>query len=397
MGGAAVSGLLFPPGDKRVFLAWLLLCLVSLAVLWSVTEPIRGPYEEPDPGVAKTVFWRQAVWLLVSWLALLVAARLPLRYLENVALPLYLLVLVLLVLVLVVGPRIGGAHRWLVLGPMRLQPSEVAKVTLVLATANLLGRGGGSRNLGTTVMSFLLMAAPMALVLREPDLGTSLVFVAIWVGMVFWYGMPGILLLGAASAVLSAVIMFYSESIAHNPWPWGLYLLLVLGVLYLVRLGVMAKVALLAVNVATGVGIPFFWDHLQALPAGAHPDLLRAEQGRVRHGLPGHPVQGGHRFGRPVRHPLPAGHPEGAGLPAGAAHRFHLLGGGRGTGPVRGGGDPLPVRGDRAARDRPRRGRAPPVRQLPGGGRGLLLHFPRGGERGRSPRACCRSPGCPCR
>lgn len=258
-----MSGLFFPPGDKRVFLAWLLLCVISLAVLWSVTEPIRGPYEQPDPGVAKSVFWRQAAWLLVSWLALLVAARLPLRYLEHAALPLYLLVLVLLALVLVAGPRIGGAHRWLVLGPLRLQPAELAKVTLVLATANLLSRGGGSRNLGTTILSFLMMAAPMALVLREPDLGTSLVFVAIWVGMVFWYGMPGILLVGAASAVLSAVIMFYSESIVRNPWPWGLYLLLVLGVLYLARLGVMAKVALLAVNVATGVGIPVIWGHLK--------------------------------------------------------------------------------------------------------------------------------------
>ncbi len=174
-----------------------------------------------------------------------------------------MVVLVLLALVLVVGPRIGGAHRWLVFGPLRLQPAELAKVTLVLASANLLGRGGGSRNLGTTVLSFLVMAAPMVLVMREPDLGTSLVFVAIWVGMVFWYGMPGILLLGAGSAVLSAVIMFYSESIAHNPWPWGVYLLLVLGVLYLARLGVSSRVTLLAVNVVTGVGIPVIWGHLK--------------------------------------------------------------------------------------------------------------------------------------
>ena len=259
-----MSGLLLPPGDKRIFLAWLLLCLASLAVLWSVTEPIRGPYEQPDPGVAKSVFWRQAAWLAVSWLALLVAARLPLRYLEHTSVLLYLVVVLLLVLVLAVGPRIGGARRWLVLGPLRLQPAEIAKVTLVLVLANALGRGGGGgRSPAVTVFSFLLMAAPMALVLREPDLGTSLVFVAIWVGMVFWYGMPGILLLGAGSAALSAVIMFYSESIAENPWPWGLYLVLVVGVLYLARTGVAAKIALLAANIAVGVGIPFFWVRLK--------------------------------------------------------------------------------------------------------------------------------------
>ncbi|MFO7607609.1 MAG: rod shape-determining protein RodA [Candidatus Krumholzibacteriia bacterium] len=259
-----MSGLFLPPGDKRIFLAWLLLCLAGLAMLWSVTEPIRGPYEQPDPGVAKSVFWRQAAWLGVSWFALLVASRLPLRYLESSSLLLYLVVVLLLVLVLAVGPRIGGSRRWLVMGPLRLQPAEVAKVALVLAMAGVLGRAGvGGRSLPATVFSFLLMLAPMILVLREPDLGTSLVFVAVWVGMVFWAGMPGILLVGAASAVLSAVIMFYSESIAHSPWPWGVYLLLVVGALYPARVGVLAKVTLLAVNVATGVGIPVLWDRLQ--------------------------------------------------------------------------------------------------------------------------------------
>jgi len=258
-----VIGLLVPSGDKRIFLAWLLLCLASLAVLWSVTEPIRGPYEQPDPGLAKSVFWRQAAWLVVSWVALLIAARLPLRYLEHASLPIYLGVVLLLALVLVAGPRIGGARRWLALGPARLQPAELAKVAVVLLTANLLGRGGEGRSLGTTVLSFLLMLAPMVLVLREPDLGTSLVFLAVWVGMIFWYGMPGILLVGAASAALSAVIMFYSESIVQQPWPWGVYLLLVLGVLYLARLSVVARVSLLALNVATGVGIPFFWARLK--------------------------------------------------------------------------------------------------------------------------------------
>jgi len=259
-----VIGLLVPPGDKRVYLAWLLLCLASLAVLWSVTEPIHGPYEQPDPGVAKSVFWRQAAWLVISWFALLIASRLPLRYLENAALPLLLGVILLLGLVLVVGPRIGGSHRWLVIGPMRLQPAEVAKVAVVMALATVLGRSADQeRNLGATVGSFVLMAVPMVLVLREPDLGTSLVFIAVWIGMVFWSGMPGILLVGAASAALSAVIMFYSESIAHEAWPWAVYLLLVVGVLYLVRLGNLTRVVLLLLNVATGVGIPFFWDRLK--------------------------------------------------------------------------------------------------------------------------------------
>ncbi len=256
--------LIFPCGDRLVFAAWFLLCLTSLAVLWSVTEPISGPYEQLDPGVAKTVFVKQAIWMLLGYFGLLVAARVPLRYLENVAIPIYLFSIALLLLVLLVGPKIGGAQRWLPLGPVRLQPSEMAKVTFIIMAASVLAR---SKDMGTrfttTVFSFGVMILPTALILREPDLGTSLVFVAVWVGMIFWYGIPGILLLAAGSAASSAVIMFYSESVAQKAWPWGVYILLVLGVLYLVRWSILAKVVMLGLNVATGIGIPFFWDKLQ--------------------------------------------------------------------------------------------------------------------------------------
>jgi len=259
-----ILSFLIPPGDRWILLSWVLLCLTSLAVLWSVTEPIHGPYDQLDPGVAKGVFFKQALWMITGFFALLLASRVPLRYLENVSIPLFLFSLLLLVFILLVGPRIGGAKRWLVLGSLHLQPSELAKVTFILVTANLLGQSlEEGRGLKAALGSFLVMILPMILVLREPDLGTSLVFVAVWVGMVFWYGFPGILLLGAGSAAVSAVIMFYSESVAKQAWPWGLYILLILGVLYFLRLSILSKVILLATNVGFGIGIPFFWDKLK--------------------------------------------------------------------------------------------------------------------------------------
>jgi rod shape determining protein RodA len=255
---------ILPPGDRWILLSWFLLCLTSLAVLWSVTEPIHGPYDQLDPGVAKGVFFKQAFWMITGFCALILASRVPLRYLENVSIPLYLFSVVLLVFILLVGPRIGGAKRWLVVGSLHLQPSELAKVTFILVTANLLGQSlEEGRGLKAALGSFLVMILPMILVLREPDLGTSLVFVAVWVGMVFWYGFPGVLLLGAGSAAVSAVIMFYSESVAQQAWPWGLYILLILGVLYFLRSSILSKVILLATNVGFGIGIPFFWEKLK--------------------------------------------------------------------------------------------------------------------------------------
>jgi len=255
--------MLSPPGDKKIFLAWLFLVLLSLAILWSVTEPIQGPYEKLDPGVSKGIFWHQVVWLVISFFGLLVAAHFPLRYMDNIAVPVFLFSLLLLGLTLAIGPKIAGAQRWLALGPMKIQPSELAKIAYILMMAHLLGQTvDGSRKLLITMGSLLMTFFPMALILREPDLGTSLVFLAVWVGLVFWYGVPGLFLVGAASAAASAIFSFYSETVASSPWPWAIYLLVLLGGLYLARLSILSAVVLLLANILTGIGIPFFWDKL---------------------------------------------------------------------------------------------------------------------------------------
>lgn len=258
-------GLLWPRGDRRLMVIYALLVLFSLALLWSVTEPLLGRYSLMRVDVAKSVFWRQAVWVLMSWLAIGVVSRIPLRYLENLAWPAYLAVAVLLLAVLVVGPEVAGSRRWLAVGALRLQPSEFAKVALVVLMASWLSRrvDGGSR-FAATLGSLVLALVPAVMVLREPDLGTSLVFMAIWLGMIFWYGISGLLLLTALSASASAVVMFYSERILEQPWPWAVYLLALMGVLYLARGSVLAAGVVLGANIAAGLGIPLVWTRLHS-------------------------------------------------------------------------------------------------------------------------------------
>jgi len=255
--------MLLPPGDKRIFLAWFFLCVLSLAILWSVTEPIQGPYEKLDPGVSKGVFWHQVVWLGIGYMGLLAASHFPLRYMDNIAVPVFLFSLLLLALTLAIGPTIAGSQRWLALGPIKIQPSEFTKVTYILVMAHFLGQTvDGGRKLFFTLGSLLVTFLPMVLILREPDLGTSLVFLGVWVGLVFWYGVPGFFLVAAGSAALSAIFSFYSETVADSPWPWAIYLLVLLGGLYLARLSILSAVVLLLANIMTGIGIPFFWDKL---------------------------------------------------------------------------------------------------------------------------------------
>lgn len=244
--------------------AYALLCLFSLATLWSVTEGIQGQYEDIDPGVSKAVFWRQCAWMLLGWGALLLASRLPLRYLEEVTPAIYVLAVLLLLLVLVVAPAVSGSRRWFMLGPLRLQPSEPAKVALILVLARVLGGTvSRERRLGPVAGSMLLALVPFLLVLREPDLGTSLVFIAIWIGAVFWFGLSWVFLLSVGSPLVSAVLSFYSETVAQQAWPWGLYLVILIALLYMARFRILESVLLLLANIVVGIGTSFFWDRLK--------------------------------------------------------------------------------------------------------------------------------------
>ncbi len=255
-----------PRASSGTILLWSFaaLCLYSLATLWSVTEGIRGPYEMTDSGIAKAVFWRQAVWVGIGWLALLAARRTSLQFFEESAPLLYLVAVVMLVLVLAIAPEIAGARRWFSLGPLRLQPSEPAKIALVLVLARLFSTyASRDRQLLPVIGSLLLAAIPLALVLREPDLGTSLVYAALWLGAVFWFGLSWIFLLSVGSPLLSAIFNFYSESVVHQAWPWGAYLLVLMAGLTVARFRLLESFLLVLANIATGIGMSYFWDGLK--------------------------------------------------------------------------------------------------------------------------------------
>jgi len=253
------------PGDITLLLAAFgLLCAYSLATLWSVTEGIHGPYAVIASGLPKALFWRQVVWVGLAWLVLVAALRAPLQWYEEAAPFAYLLVLLLLLLVLVAGPTVAGARRWFALGPVHLQPSELAKVAAILILARWLGHhdpdDSGTRPVaGATLLALL----PALLVLREPDLGTSLVFVAVWLVMLFWWGLSGVLLLSVGSPLLSAVLSFVSGEVLESPWPWGGYILVLVVVLWVARLRFVESILLLAANIVTGVGVSFLWGGLK--------------------------------------------------------------------------------------------------------------------------------------
>ena len=167
-------------------------------------------------GLAPTTFVsRQVIALLIGLVALGLVAAFDYRHLRGYAAVVYLGAVALLVLTLTpLGTEINGSQRWLILAGFQLQPSELAKVAVLVAVAALLHERKGEPGLPTVAIALALVGVPTALVFLQPDLGTSMVFV--WVAAVLFLvgGVKARYLVGlAAAGVLGFIAVLRLELI----------------------------------------------------------------------------------------------------------------------------------------------------------------------------------------
>ena len=118
---------------------------------------------------------KQRVWAALAAVAFAAAAAVPVRVWRAAAWPLFA-VAVGLLLAVYAFPARNGSRRWIPVGPVLFQPSEFAKLAYVLAVAAYLAHRRSHRTVPGLVPPFVLTAVPVALILKEPDLGTALVF-----------------------------------------------------------------------------------------------------------------------------------------------------------------------------------------------------------------------------
>jgi len=179
--------------DWTMIAAVLLLLVISLVVIGSATH-INTENDDRYWYVA-----RQGLFAIINIALVLVMLQFDYRSLGQIAMPLYGINLVLLLAVMFVGQSALGAQRWIQIGPINLQPSEFSKLIMIITLARLLetriDRLNTLRDLAP-VAAYVIV--PFILVLKQPDLGTSLVFIAITLGMVFVAGI-NMRLLGALS------------------------------------------------------------------------------------------------------------------------------------------------------------------------------------------------------
>jgi rod shape determining protein RodA len=232
----------------------LLLTAFGIAVVY-----IAGQTDYPNAAV-QAAWMRQVMWLGVGLAAFMVVSRLSVRFLEWAALPAYLLAIALLVFVLVFGTGAGTAESmkgWISIGGRRLgQPSELAKLAVVLMLAKVLSSYKvPPKTLLELVKPGIVVLIPWLLVMVQPDLGTGLVFIGLFFAMLFWSGASGVLLLFAASPVISLVL---GGSLL---W-WASWFILLLVLIWFTKPYVVEAVVLVVANLTMGVAAPVIWNNV---------------------------------------------------------------------------------------------------------------------------------------
>jgi rod shape determining protein RodA len=200
-----------PTLDRRLLLHfdWTIFwCVIGIGAI-GLTSVMSASYAGPGKAIDPLVI-RQAIWIGVGTIVMLAAVLFDYRSLQTYAYPFYIVALALLVAVEVIGHSTGGSRRWINLGFFHLEPSELAKLAMVLVMVRYFReeppRGGWQ--LRQMIIPALLLGIPAVLVLKQPDLGTALILILITITLIFvsglnWRVMLLLGVLGLSAAPLS--------------------------------------------------------------------------------------------------------------------------------------------------------------------------------------------------
>ena len=236
--------------DWKLIGAVMALSVIGILLIMSAQYHATSTYEQD-------YYLRQSLWLVLALIAFAVVIHLPLRLFDAGTYLLYGIALVLLVAVLAFGSaKLSEARRFFSLGPIHLAPSDIAKIALLLTLSRFFAYTKlPPKSKRRLALSAILTLIPAALILKQPDLGTSLVFFVLLFVLWFWSGLSLGYLFIICSPLLSLV--------AASHWlAWALYIVLLLVILFVVRPGMLLGIITVIMNMAFGAVMPLLWNNL---------------------------------------------------------------------------------------------------------------------------------------
>jgi len=233
--------------DYILVISALILSLIGVAFIYSAT------YHITDQGEL-LYYQKQAIWLTAGIILAIIIYFVPLRVHEAMAYIYYAAAIGLLVLLLLISK--SGTARWFYVGNFSLQPVEFMKVALCLVLSRYLAyRRAKLHRFSTIFMGIFIVVIPTLLVIKQPDLGSSLVGIAIFLGLLVLSGMHISRILIVVSPILSIVTAFHWLS-------WAIFFSAFILLLYISRPKLIPGLIFFAVNLALGMITPVLWNRL---------------------------------------------------------------------------------------------------------------------------------------
>jgi len=230
--------------DLTIFLSASLLVVIGLFAIYSSTQNTISQ---------KGNFDKQIISWGISLFVFFFIYALPTKIFKIAAVPSYFFSMLLLLVVLVIGRKVGGARSWIALGGFSFQPAEFAKLATILFLSNFLSRAETDLdNLKDICIALAIGMSPIALIMLEPDLGSSFVFIGVLLALLFW---KGISLFGLAVVLSPGIVAVAS---LFGPIYFVVAIGFVIVILFYFKKDIFLNGSILALNIASG----FFVDNL---------------------------------------------------------------------------------------------------------------------------------------
>jgi rod shape determining protein RodA len=232
--------------------------ILLIPVLLLVTIGLIGIHSATSAtGSTNNFFIRQLVWTMGSIVVFLVLLLIDVDLIFKLSGLLYGISILLLILLKFIGVSGYGATRWIGLGPIHIQPSEVAKISTLLMVSNFFLREKKDPNrLKIFIQVFLIVLIPLFLTFIQPDLGTSLVFIAILLPILHWAGLRWITLFCIISPVIILIASF-------NFLSFFMVMVFIIGILYVTKQKIKLILFMFILNILVGLSTPLLWNSLK--------------------------------------------------------------------------------------------------------------------------------------
>ena len=209
------------------------------------------------------LYLKQLRFAIAAVLVAIAIVYVPNKLLYGIAYPIYLASLIALLAVLVWGTG-EDADRWLILGPLTLQPSELAKVATIIALARYMSDRSPDEIGRPRVFlgALCLTMVPVLLVVRQPDLGTAISLGAVLLPMLYWAGMRPLYIFCTISPLLSVVFSFEELWKAATPFVFGAFIILSSAAIHYLLNRLWITVIMVSSNLSAGLITVYLWDQL---------------------------------------------------------------------------------------------------------------------------------------